>query len=108
MLLALASAALSQPAAVAATTPAAPQPQIEVVAPQQPRRVCRIERDTTSRISSRRICQTVAEREHERDENQREAERSANRTWERGWGDRPFGEFAQPGGGQARNSGSPQ
>lgn len=107
MFFVLASVALSQPAA-AASTPAVPQPQIEVVAPQQPRRICRMERDTSSHIQGRRICQTVAERDRERDENQREAERSANRTWERNWGDRPFNDFAQPGGGQARNSGSPQ
>ena len=91
------------------TTPSpAPQVPIEVVGPQQPRRVCRIERDTTSRIASRRICQTVHEREAERDENQREAERTVNRQWDRQMGDQPFPAFAQPGGGIARGNGSPQ
>jgi hypothetical protein len=101
----LASVALSQ---ATASPPPVPQPPIEVIAPQQPRRICRIERDTTSRIASRRVCQTVTEREQERDENQREAERTVNRQWDRQMGDQPFSAFAQPGGGISRSNGSPQ
>jgi hypothetical protein len=111
MLFILASLALSQAAATptgAVPTTVTPQGQVEVVAPQQPRRICRIERDTTSRISSRRICQTVQERSQERDENQREAGQSVNRQWDRTMGDQPFSPFAQAGGGVARSTGSPQ
>ena len=106
MLSILASLALSQ---AATTTPqTAPEVPVEVVAPQQPRRICRIERDTTSRIASRRVCQTVQERDQERAENQREAERGVNRQWDRQMGDREFSQFAQPGGGIAGRTGSPQ
>lgn len=104
MLSILVSVLLSQ---APAAPQASPRPPIEVVAPQQPRRICRMERDTSSHIQGRRICQTVQEREQERDENQREAERSVNRQWDRQMGDVPFSPFAQPGGGIAGNTGSP-
>jgi hypothetical protein len=94
MLAVLASLALSQ-----AATPqpqAVPGAPVDVVAPTQPRRICRIERDTSSRISGRRICQTVQERDAERADSQRNAQDAVNRQWDREQGDRPFGQFAQP------------
>ena len=100
----LVSAALSQATAVPTTvspTPAPPAP-VDVIAPQQPRRICRIERDTSTRISGRRICQTVQEREAERDENQRTASEAVNRQWDRQMGDMPFSEFALPPGQRIR------
>lgn len=88
----LVSVALSQAAAAApAATHSVPGAPVDVVAPTQPRRICRIERDTSSRISGRRICQTAQEREHERDASQRSAEEGVNRQSDRQWGDQ-FGQ----------------
>ena len=80
MLSILVSVVLSQ---TAATPPVAPQAPVEVVAPQQPRRICRIERDTGSRVQSRRICETAQERERERDQTQRDVADNNARDWER-------------------------
>lgn len=79
MLSILLSAALAQATA--------PQPvqngPVQVVGPQQQRRVCRIERETGSHMGGRRICQTAQEREQERDEAQRTMADSSARDWER-------------------------
>ena len=99
MLAVLLSVALSQ--AVQAP-PAVQRPPIEVIAPTQPRRICRLERDTGSHVGNRRVCQTVQEREAERDENQRTAQEAVNRQWDRTQGDIPFSEFALPPGQRIR------
>jgi len=96
------SMALSQ----AATQPqVAPGGPVDVVAPTQPRRICRIERDSNTRIVARRVCQTVAERDAERDENQRDAQEAVDRQWYRQQGDIPFSEFAMPLGTRFRSNG---
>lgn len=94
MLAILVSVALSQ--AATPSPQAAPGTPVDVVAPQQPRRFCRIERDSGSHLSGRRICQTVQEREAERDENQRTAAEAVNRQWDRTQGDAPFSQFQMP------------
>lgn len=81
MLSILISIALSQ--AATNPTPNARSGPVQVVAPQQPRRVCRIERETGSHMSGRRICQTVAERDQERDQAQRNFAENVSRDWER-------------------------
>jgi hypothetical protein len=92
MLAVLVSVALSQAAATApATAHSVPGVPVDVVAPTQPRRICRIERDTSSRISGRRVCQTAHERDQERDASQRSAADGVNRQSDRQWGDQ-FGQ----------------
>lgn len=105
MLAVLASVALSQAVTAPAPTQAVPGAPVDVVAPTQPRRICRIERDTATRISGRRVCQTVQEREAERDENQRTAQEAVDRQWYRTQGDIPFSEFAMPLGTRFRSNG---
>jgi hypothetical protein len=80
MLSILVSIALSQ---TVATPQVAPQTPVDVVAPQQPRRICRIDRDTGSRVQARRICQTVQERDQERDQTQRDVAENNARDWDR-------------------------
>jgi hypothetical protein len=85
MLSILVSAALAQ----AATAPnPAPQGPVEVVAPQQPRRICRIERDTGSHMGGRRVCQTAQERDQERDHAQADVAENERRDWDRRMVDR--------------------
>lgn len=81
MLSILVSAALAQ--ATGSTAAPVPTGPVQVVAPQQPRRVCRIERDTGSHMGGRRICQTAQERDQERDQTQRDVADNVNRDWER-------------------------
>ncbi len=90
--------------AQAVQAPAAVQPPVEVVAPTQPRRVCRIERNTGSHMGGRRICQTVQERDAERAENQRSAQESVDRQYDRTQGDIPFGQFGLPEGTRIRDN----
>jgi len=109
--MALAQTAAAPPAGIAPTgvTPTAvPQVPVEVVAPQQPRRICRIERDTSTRISARRICQTVEERTQEREQAQRTTEETVNRNWDRYWGCRPLSDLQQQSLNAYRSNGSPQ
>ena len=101
MLAVLISVTLSQAVEV---PPAVQQPPVEVIAPQQPRRICRIERDTGSHVGGRRVCQTVQEREQERDEQQRNAAEGVNRQWDRTQGDIPFSPFALPFGTRIRHN----
>ena len=110
MLSVLISVALSQAAAPANPVPTtvSPQGQVDVVAPQQPRRICRLERDTSTRISARRICQTVRERDQEREQAQRTTEETVNRNWDRYWGCRPLSELQQQSLNAYRSNGSPQ
>lgn len=81
MLSILVSAALAQAPTTTATT--APTGPVQVVAPQQPRRICRIERDTGSHMGGRRVCQTAQERDQERDQTQRDVADNVQRDWER-------------------------
>lgn len=104
MLAVLVSVALSQAAAAPAASQPVPGVPVDVVAPTQPRRICRLERNTGSHMGGRRVCQTVQERDAERAENQRTAQDSVNRQWDREQGDRPFGEFAQPEGTRFREN----
>ncbi len=111
MLAVLASIALSQAAApapvqTAVPTTVSPTP-VEVIAPQQPRRICRIERGSATRISARRICQTVQEREQDREAQQRSVEETQNRNWDRFWGCRPLNEIQQQSLNAYRSNGSP-
>ena len=112
MLALLASLALSQAAAPAPVQTAVPttvsSTPVEVVAPTQPRRICRIERGTATRISARRVCQTVQERDQERDQQQRSTEETQNRNWDRYWGCRPLSPMAAQGLNAYRSNGSPQ
>ncbi|MGZ8311551.1 MAG: hypothetical protein ACXWU1_13200 [Allosphingosinicella sp.] len=84
LVLMLAALAQSQ---VSSDPPAAQDPddqQVDVVArPPERRRVCRTIMPSNSRIPSRRICQTQAEREAERDAEQSDAARAMNPTNER-------------------------
>jgi len=80
MLSILVSAALAQATTITQPVPNGP---VQVVAPQQPRRVCRIERDTGSHMGGRRVCQTAQEREQERDQTQRDVAENVDRDWER-------------------------
>jgi hypothetical protein len=82
MLFILVSAALAQAAATTTPSPT-PQVPVEVVAPQQPRRICRIERDTGSHMGGRRICQTAQERDQERARTQRDVADSVAQDWDR-------------------------
>lgn len=94
MLSILVSVALSQ---AATTSPSTAQGgPVQVVAPQQPRRICRIERDTGSHMGGRRICQTVQERDQERDAAQRNFAENVSRDWDRRQVDR-LGEIPQTG-----------
>jgi hypothetical protein len=110
MLAVLVSIALSQATTPTGAVPTTvtPQGQVEVVAPEQPRRICRLERDTSTRISARRICQTVREREQEREQAQRTTEETVNRNWDRYWGCRPLNEMQQQSLNAYRSNGSPQ
>lgn len=103
---ALSQAAAPAPVQTAVPTTVGPSP-VEVTAPQQPRRICRIERDTATRISARRICQTVQERDQEREQAQRTTEETVNRNWDRFWGCRPLTELQQQGLNAYRSNGSP-
>jgi hypothetical protein len=110
MLIVLLTAVLSQAAAPTGAVPTTvtPQGQVEVVAPQQPHRICRIERDTATRISARRICQTVQERDQERQQAQSTTEETVNRNWDRYWGCRPLSAIQQQSLNAYRSNGSPQ
>jgi hypothetical protein len=104
MLLALAQAAVSAPAAGASP---APVPNVEVVGPtQQNRVICRTIVPSGSHIAARRICQTVAQADAARDRMQQEADRDVRSTtrrtneavensgygiWLRSHSDRPLG-----------------
>jgi hypothetical protein len=71
MLLALARSPVSAPAPGALP---APRPDVEVIGPAQHNRViCRVISMSTSRIPSRRVCQTQAQIEEARDRAQAEA-----------------------------------
>jgi hypothetical protein len=105
---ALMSQAVDAPQVSARTPPpVSSQPNVEVVGPNRQPRICRIERGTGSRVNVRRICQTQTEREAEIALRQRDIEHAAAATWDRQQGDRPFNDFAQPGGGMAGKTGSP-
>jgi hypothetical protein len=78
MLAILISAAMAQ-----VTAPSTSNGPVQVVGPQQPRRICRIERETGSHMGGRRICQTSQERNQEREQAQRTMAENIDRDWER-------------------------
>jgi hypothetical protein len=81
MLLALAQSAAP---AAAPAAPSVPRPDVEVIGPAQANRmICRVISMSTSRIPSRRICQTQAQIEEARDRAQREAGGDLNATMRR-------------------------
>jgi hypothetical protein len=69
MLVALAQSSVATPAQ---TTPPVPRPEVEVVGSRPPRRICRNVESSNSRISSGRVCETVAQIEERIDRAQEE------------------------------------
>jgi hypothetical protein len=79
----LASAQFSVPPAAAGAA-AMPRPDVEVIGPAQANRmICRVISMSTSRIPSRRICQTQAQIEEARDRMQAEGGLDVNSTMRR-------------------------